>query len=169
MIGGLQLFLNRNKQIQKICEYVKQHVKPVKTIKTTFCLFNLVIITNVTFIQNNGCPVFRWESKEHGLCEVDLSVSFLQNDNSTVNVTIPVANRTFQNCSVMTNSAAIYYKTIVYIINENGHRVEISEDDNKENFIYKALQTTTTTTTTTTQQRRRRRRRQFKKQLQVRF
>jgi len=143
MIGGLQLFLNRNKQIQKICEYVKQHVKPVKTIKTTFCLSELVNVSNVKFVQTVGCPLLTWESKEHGLCEVDLSVSFFQYDNSTVNVTIPVANKTFNDCGVTMNATGISYNTVVYLTYENGNRVKISEDDNKENIIYKALQTTT--------------------------
>uniref|UniRef100_A0A7M5USD4 Uncharacterized protein n=1 Tax=Clytia hemisphaerica TaxID=252671 RepID=A0A7M5USD4_9CNID len=35
-------------------------------------------ISNVIFIQDDPCPIFTWDADDHGLCEVDLFLSFAQ-------------------------------------------------------------------------------------------
>ena len=45
-------------------------------------------------------------------------------------------NQAYQNCVVLTNSVAFYYKTMVYSINKQGHRVQISEDSWEETIAY---------------------------------
>ena len=85
---------------------------------------------------NGGCPLLTWEAEDHGLCEVDMFISFLQNDNSTINITIPVGNQAYRSCVVLTNAVAFYYKTTVYSINEQGHRVQINEDNWEKTIVY---------------------------------
>ena len=82
----------------------------------------------------------------NGLCDVKLSLLFVQNDNSTQNVTVPVANEIYENCSLTMNVTSVRYKTIDFyngseILNKNK---KLSED------LYPQIITTTTTTTTTT-------------------
>ena len=76
-------------------------------------------------------------------CEVDMFISFLQNDNSTINVTIPVGHQAYQNCIVLKNSVAFYYKTTIYSINEQRYRVQISEDSWEEAIVYSPIKLTT--------------------------
>ena len=118
-------------------------------VQAILCLSELVNVSHVIFKETKGgCPLLTWEAEDHGLCEVFLYVWFLQKDNTTRHVTIPVRNQSYQDCSVTMNSTALYHKTIVYI-NESGSQVRISENDINvnETIVYDVdLQTTTTTT-----------------------
>ena len=92
---------------------------------------------------NEGCPLLTWKAEDHGLCEVDMFISFLQNYNSTINITIPVGNQANRNCVVLKNAVAFYYKTTVYSINEQGHRVQINEDNWEKTIVYSPIKLTT--------------------------
>ena len=81
---------------------------------------------------------------------------FVQNDNSTQNFTVPVADGIHENCNLTMNVTSVRYKTIVMynktipVYNsENKNESELSED-----LILQIMTTTTTistiTTTTTT-------------------
>ena len=93
-----------------------------------------------------------WNAANHGLCDVELFLMFVQNDNSTQNVTVPVADQSYDvNCSLLMNVKSVRYKTIVMYNNtiptynnENDNENELSEEITLEKM------TTTTTTTTTT-------------------
>ena len=88
-----------------------------------------------------------WKADDYGLCEVDLFLSFPQNDNATKNVTVPVKDLSFQNCSITKNLFGVRYKAIVLLITENGERLQTSLE---EPLIGVDLLTTTTRPSTLT-------------------
>ena len=47
-----------------------------------------------------------------------------------------MGNQAYQNCVVLTNAVAFYYKTMVYSINKQGHRVQINEDNWEKTIVY---------------------------------
>ena len=89
-----------------------------------------------------------WNAANHGLCDVKLFLLFVQNDNSTQNVIVPVANKIYENCNLTMNVTSVRYKTILMYKNDTlNKQKKISED------LYPQITTTTTTedpTTTTT-------------------
>ena len=71
----------------------------------------------------------KWSNDEHGLCEVDLILSFVQKDNSTKNITVPVANKNFQDCIFTMDAIEVVYKTVIYLkVGTNRTRMQISND-----------------------------------------
>uniref|UniRef100_A0A7M5V3N4 Uncharacterized protein n=1 Tax=Clytia hemisphaerica TaxID=252671 RepID=A0A7M5V3N4_9CNID len=103
-------------------------------------------ISNIIFIQDDPCPILTWNADDHGLCEVDLFLSFPQNDNTTKIAKVPVAQKSFQNCNITTNATNVSYKTIVYLLID-GKRIQTSSSN--ITLANVGLMTTTTTTTTT--------------------
>ena len=97
-----------------------------------------------------------WDAANHGLCDVELFLLFVQNDDSTQNVIVPVADESYENCNLTMNVKSVRYKTILMYNktipvhnSENKNESELSED-----LILQIMTTTTTistiTTTTTT-------------------
>uniref|UniRef100_A0A7M5WQG7 Uncharacterized protein n=2 Tax=Clytia hemisphaerica TaxID=252671 RepID=A0A7M5WQG7_9CNID len=105
-------------------------------------------ITAPVFIQDRPCPVFTWDSDNHGLCEVDLLLSFPQNDNNFRNLTTNASAGSFRDCCFTAYATSVEYKTMVYLKTKDGNRFEIS-DINKPLTTVGLTKTTTTTTTTT--------------------
>ena len=97
-------------------------------------LINLcsVSIEDVKFQQEqNGCPQFTWNATNHGLCDVKLFLSFVQNStNTTQNFIVPVANGGYENCNLtMINIVSVRYKTIVMYNNEIlNSKINIAEE-----------------------------------------
>ena len=85
-----------------------------------------------------------WNAANHGLCVVKLFLLFVQNDNSTQNVTVPVADEIYDvNCNLLMNVTSVRYKTVLKYNNEIlNNKNELSEDLPLE------IMTTTTTSTT---------------------
>ena len=74
----------------------------------------------------------KWSNDEHGLCEVDLILSFVQKDNSTKNITVPAANKNFQDCIFTMDAIEVVYKTVIYLkVGTNRTRMQISNDNDK--------------------------------------
>ena len=86
----------------------------------------------------------------HGLCDVDLFLSFVQKDNSTKNITVAVANKNFQDCNFTMDAIEVVYKTVIYLKNwTNGTRLQIS-NYNLTSSRTTSLKTKTTTPSATT-------------------
>ena len=82
-----------------------------------------------------------WNAANHGLCVVELFLMFVQNDNSTQNVTVPVGDESYDvNCYLLMNVTSVRYKTILMYNNKTLNESELSED--------LTLQIMTTTSTT---------------------
>ena len=112
-----------------------------------FSKYHIVPIKDVVFAKANGCPNMTWSADEHGLCEVDLFLSFVQKDNYTKNITVPVSDESFQDCNFTMEAVKVLYKTSVFFpIGMSGYRLPTSY---KENPLRTASLIMTSKTTTT--------------------
>ena len=86
-----------------------------------------------------------WSPANHGICDVKISLLFVQNDNSTQNVTVSVADESYENCNLTMKVKSVRYKTILMYNDKTLNESELSED-----LTLQIMTTTTKTTTTTT-------------------
>ena len=101
---------------------------------------------NVKFKQEwDACPRLTWSPANHGICDVKISLLFVQNDNSTQNVTVSVADESYENCNLTMKVKSVRYKTILMYNDKTLNESELSED-----LTLQIMTTTTKTTTTTT-------------------
>ena len=87
----------------------------------------IVRITKWEVTHTKNCPRLTWQG-DPGLCEVDVFLSFLQKDNSTLKVVVPFIKRYYEHCWAIPDFLDIYYKTITYIRNKNGVKTRISQN-----------------------------------------
>ena len=101
----------------------------------------------MVFIQTDGCPKLTWNADKHGLCDVDLLLTFVQKDGSMKSGTVPVADGIYQHCSLTMNAVSVFYKTLVYLKTKtNG--IRIRTNDAEPQSFHTTLVTTRTRTTT---------------------
>ena len=91
-----------------------------------------------------------WNAANHGLCDVELFLLFVQNDDSTQNVIVPVADESYENCNLTMNVKSVRYKTILKYNNDKLNENKLSEDLTLQIMTTTTTTTTKTTTTTTT-------------------
>ena len=84
-------------------------------------------VKKFSFIENDKCPEVTWHADKHGLCDIDIVLTFIQKDNTTKTITMPVRNEIFRNCDYTSNAIEVEYKTELYLKkDENNNQISNS-------------------------------------------
>ena len=68
-------------------------------------------------MDTEKCPEVSWNADKHEPLGVHMILSFIQKDNTTKTITMPVRNENFRNCDYTSNAIAVQLTTNVYIKN----------------------------------------------------